>query len=102
MTRSRCSSGSARRGSRPRRRFAREEARIGQQPSASEAELIETYLPAQLSDAELDELVDGAVEEAGASEPREMGKVMSLLMPRVGGRADGKRVSAAVKERLDG
>ena len=48
------------------------------------------------------ELVDGAVAEAGASEPREMGRVMSLLMPRVGGRADGKRVSAAVKERLDG
>ena len=68
----------------------------------SEAELIETYLPAQLGDAELAELVDGAVAEAGASEPREMGKVMSLLMPQVGGRADGKRVSAAVKERLTG
>jgi uncharacterized protein YqeY len=67
-----------------------------------EAELIETYLPAQLSDAELEQLVDGAVAEAGASEPREMGKVMSLVMPRVGGRADGKRVSAAVKERLGG
>ncbi|HEY7151483.1 MAG TPA: GatB/YqeY domain-containing protein [Solirubrobacterales bacterium] len=68
----------------------------------AEAELIERYLPAQLSDAELDELVDGAVSEAGASEPRDMGKVMSLLMPHIGGRADGKRVSAAVKERLNG
>jgi uncharacterized protein len=68
----------------------------------SEAELIETYLPAQLSDGELAELVDQAVDEAGASEPRDMGKVMSLVMPRVEGRADGKRVSAAVKERLDG
>ena len=67
-----------------------------------EAELIEGYLPAQLSDGDLAELVDGAISEAGASEPREMGKVMSLVMPRVGGRADGKRVSAAVKERLDG
>jgi hypothetical protein len=67
-----------------------------------EAELIEAYLPAQLSDEELAELVDGAIAEAGASEPRQMGQVMSLLMPRLGGRADGKRVSAAVKERLDG
>ena len=66
----------------------------------AESELIETYLPEQLSDEELGELVDAAIEEAGASEAREMGKVMSLLMPRVQGRADGKRVSGAVRERL--
>jgi uncharacterized protein YqeY len=65
-----------------------------------EAELIEGYLPAQLSDEELGELVDAAVAEAGATEPRQMGQVMSALMPKVGGRADGKRVSAAVRERL--
>jgi len=65
-----------------------------------EAELIEAYMPAQLSDAELAELVDAAVAEAGASEQRQMGQVMSALMPKVGGRADGKRVSAAVRERL--
>jgi uncharacterized protein YqeY len=65
-----------------------------------EAELIEVYLPAQLSDEELVELVDAAVVETGASEPRQMGQVMSALMPKVGGRADGKRVSAAVRERL--
>jgi uncharacterized protein len=68
----------------------------------SEAELIEAYLPAQLSDAELGELVDAAIEEAGASGPAEIGKVMSLAMPRAGGRADGKRVSAAVRDRLAG
>ncbi len=65
-----------------------------------EAELIESYLPQQLSDEELGELVDAAVAETGASEQRQMGQVMSALMPRLGGRADGKRVSAAVRERL--
>ena len=66
----------------------------------AESELIEEYLPEQLSDEELGELVNAAIEEAGASEAREMGKVMSLVMPRVQGRADGKRVSGAVRERL--
>ena len=66
----------------------------------TEAALIEVYLPQQLSDAELAELVDAAVGETGASEQKQMGQVMSALMPKVGGRADGKRVSAAVRERL--
>jgi uncharacterized protein YqeY len=66
----------------------------------AEAQLIEGYLPAQLSDDELDALVASAVEESGASEPKDMGNVMKALMPKVGGRADGKRVSAAVKEKL--
>jgi len=66
----------------------------------TEAELIEGYLPQQLSDAELAELVDAAVSETGASEQKQMGQVMSALMPKLGGRADGKRVSAAVRERL--
>lgn len=65
-----------------------------------EAELIAGYLPQQLSDAELAELVDAAVAETGASEQKQMGQVMSALMPKLGGRADGKRVSAAVRERL--
>jgi uncharacterized protein YqeY len=66
----------------------------------SEAELIEAYLPQQLSDEELAELVEAAVAEAGATEQKQMGQVMSALMPKLGGRADGKRVSAAVRERL--
>ncbi len=65
-----------------------------------EAGLIEAYLPAQLSDKELSELVEAAVAETGASEQKQMGQVMSALMPKVGGRADGKRVSAAVREKL--
>ncbi|MGH2923723.1 MAG: GatB/YqeY domain-containing protein, partial [Solirubrobacterales bacterium] len=66
----------------------------------AEAKLIEGYLPAQLSDSELDELVVAAVDETGASEPKDMGGVMKALMPKVGGRADGKRVSRAVREKL--
>jgi uncharacterized protein YqeY len=67
-----------------------------------EARLIDGYLPEQLSDPELEQLVTAAIDEAGAAEPREMGKVMSLVMPRVQGRADGKRVSGMVRERLGG
>ena len=65
-----------------------------------EAELIEAYMPQQLSDEELHAIVGDAVAESGASSPREMGKVMAVVMPRVKGRADGRRVSAAVQEKL--
>jgi uncharacterized protein len=66
----------------------------------AEAEVIQGYLPAELSDEELAGLVRAAIEEAGATGPGDMGKVMGVVMPKVGGRADGKRVSAAVSERL--
>jgi uncharacterized protein YqeY len=65
-----------------------------------EAEIIASYLPEQLSDEELAAIVGDAVAQTGASTPRDMGKVMGVVMPKVKGRADGKRVSAAVKERL--
>jgi uncharacterized protein YqeY len=65
-----------------------------------EAEVIASYMPEQLSDDELNALVGDAVAQSGASSPQELGKVMSLVMPHVKGRADGKRVSAAVKEML--
>ena len=65
-----------------------------------EAELIEGYLPQQLSDEELAALVAEAVAETGASEQKQMGQVMSALLPKLGGRADGKRVSAAVRAKL--
>ena len=65
-----------------------------------EAEIIASYLPEQLSDGELAAIVGDAVAQTGASSSREMGKVMGVVMPKVKGRADGKRVSAAVKERL--
>src|SRR3954447_11301464 len=65
-----------------------------------EAEIIESYMPEQVSDDELEAIVGDAVAESGASSPKEMGKVMSLVMPKVKGRADGKRVSAIVQEKL--
>ena len=66
----------------------------------AEAELIESYMPEQASDDELHAIVGDAVAESGASSPQEMGKVMALVMPKLKGRADGKRVSAVVKEKL--
>jgi len=65
-----------------------------------EADLIASYLPEQLSDEELYAIVGDAVAQSGASSPQELGKVMGLVMPHVKGRADGKRVSTAVKEML--
>jgi uncharacterized protein len=65
-----------------------------------EADLIEGYLPQQLSDEELDALVDEAIAEAGATEMKQMGQVMGVLQPRLGGRADGKRVSGVVRGKL--
>jgi uncharacterized protein YqeY len=70
------------------------------QAEEREAEIIASYMPRQVSDEELHALVGDAVAESGASSPKEMGKVMALVMPKVKGRADGKRVSAVVKEKL--
>jgi uncharacterized protein len=65
-----------------------------------EADLISVYLPAELSDEELDALVGEAVDATGATEQKQMGQVMSAVMPKIAGRADGKRVSAAVRKKL--
>jgi len=67
---------------------------------AFEAQIIEGYLPAELSQSELEALVDQAVAQTGASGPRDMGGVIKHAMAAAGGRADGKRVSALAKERL--
>jgi len=67
---------------------------------AFEAAAIETYLPSELSDSELDALVSAAIAETGASSPRDMGQVIRKVMEAAGGRADGKRVSTKVKEAL--
>jgi uncharacterized protein len=66
----------------------------------AEATLIQEYLPTELSDEELGALVDEAIAASGAEGPQEMGKVMGAVMPKVGGRADGNRVSALVRARL--
>jgi uncharacterized protein YqeY len=66
----------------------------------AEGTILEAYLPTQLSDAELTELVQVAIAETGASEPKQMGLVMKTVQPRVAGRADGKRVSDEVRRQL--
>ena len=92
---------------RKRRAEAAEAYRKGERDDAAaaeeaEAEIIDAYLPAQISDDELQQLIADAVAETGAASPKEMGKVMSAVMARAQGRADGRRVSELVKERLAG
>ncbi len=69
---------------------------------AAEAELIGAYLPAELGDPELRELVRRAIAEAGADSPRDIGRVMPLALAAAAGRADGRRVSEQVREALAG
>jgi uncharacterized protein YqeY len=66
----------------------------------AEGAFLDRYLPAQLADAELAELVRDAIAEAGATEPRQMGAVMKLVQPKAAGRADGKRISDEVRRQL--
>jgi uncharacterized protein len=79
-------------GGRPER-AERESAELG---------VVETYLPAQLDDAELTALVRTAIAETGAEGPKAMGPVMKAVQPRIAGRADGGRVSAEVRRQLAG
>jgi uncharacterized protein len=66
----------------------------------AEVEVIQTYLPAQLSAAELDAIVTKAIADSGAASPRDMGKVIGLVRPQVAGRADMGQVSELIKARL--
>lgn len=66
----------------------------------SEARLIERYLPAQLPDAELETMVAATIVQTGASGPKDIGPVMKVVMASTGGRADGKRVAALVRQTL--
>jgi hypothetical protein len=79
------------------REGARDDLAFGEE---AEAELIAGYLPAELSDAELQAIVEQAVTDSGASSPKEMGVAMKSVMAVVDGRADGKRVSALVRTAL--
>jgi uncharacterized protein YqeY len=65
-----------------------------------EAELIASYLPVELSDEEIGAIVADAIGATGASSPKDMGQVMKAAMAKIAGRADGKRVSAHVREAL--
>jgi uncharacterized protein len=66
----------------------------------AEARMIEQYMPAELDDAELDAIVAAAITQTGASDPKDMGQVMKAVMAKAGGRADGRRASARVREAL--
>jgi uncharacterized protein YqeY len=68
----------------------------------AEAAIIDTYLPEQISEDDLRKLVEEALAETGAQSPRDIGKVMPVVMGKAAGRADGRRVSELVKERLAG
>ena len=79
------------------RKGGREESALAED---AEVKIIEEYLPAEMSDEELERLVADALAETGADSQREMGKVMAAAMSKAGGRADGKRVSELVRTRL--
>ncbi|HJF20282.1 MAG TPA: GatB/YqeY domain-containing protein [Enterococcus columbae] len=66
-----------------------------------EIAIVEKYLPAQLSEAELREIVQQAITKVNASSAKEFGKVMGVVMPLVKGKADGNQVNAIVKELLN-
>lgn len=69
---------------------------------SKELEILEEYLPQQLSDAEIEAAVEAAIAKVGASSPKDMGKVMGPLMQQMKGRADGKKVQEMVKAKLSG
>jgi uncharacterized protein YqeY len=90
---------------RKRRRDAEEQFRAAGRDElavkeAYEAQVIASYLPAELSDDELDALVRDAIAATGASSPRDMGKAIGHVKAAAGGRADGARIAAKVKEHL--
>lgn len=67
---------------------------------AKELEILEEYLPAQLSDADIEAAVDEVIAQTGASSMRDMGKVMGPVMAKLKGQADGNKVQAIVKNKL--
>ena len=81
------------------REAGREDLAIGEE---AEGEMIELYLPAELSDADLQAIVEQALTDSGAQSPKEMGVAMKSAMAAVDGRADGRRVSGLVKAALGG
>lgn len=70
------------------------------QKEQQEAQILEAYLPAQLTNEELTKVVEDSITEVGATSPRDMGQVIGLVMKKVAGRADGNFVSTLVKEKL--
>ena len=67
---------------------------------AQELAIIETYLPKQLSDEEVNSIIDEIIKSVGATTPKDLGKVMGVAMKQLKGKADGKKIQAMVKEKL--
>jgi uncharacterized protein YqeY len=65
-----------------------------------EIQVLQSFLPEPLADAELEQLIAGVISETGAQSAKDMGMVMKAIMPLVSGRADGKRVSEVVRQKL--
>ena len=65
-----------------------------------EIEVLKEYLPQQLSEEELEEIVKSTISEVGATSMKDMGKIMSVIQPKVKGRADGKLINKLVKQNL--
>ncbi len=72
------------------------------QKEAEELAIIETFLPAQMSDEEVESMIAQIIAQTGAASPKDMGKVMSAAMQQLKGKADGKKVQAIVKSKLGG
>ena len=79
------------------RKGSREDAATAEE---AELQILEAYLPAQLSNEELTEMIDQAITEIGATQISDMGKVIGQVMSKAAGRVDGGRVSSLVKEKL--
>jgi uncharacterized protein YqeY len=76
---------------------AREESALKEE---SELAILEEFMPSQLSEDEIEDIVDDAIAEVGATSLRDLGRVMADVMPQVAGRADGSVVSQLVREKL--
>ncbi len=94
------------RGVRQRQETASEARRLGREDAAAKAEaeivVLREYLPEAIDPDALEVEVDRAIAEVGAQGPRDLGKVMTLLIPRLRGRAGGEAIQAAVRRRLGG
>lgn len=87
------------------RREAMEDAKQAQRPdiiaeNAAEIEILQAYLPKQLTPGEIESIARETIREVGATSPSEIGQVMKVLMPRIRGQADGKEVNQIVRQLL--
>lgn len=89
-----------------RRESIEEYSKVGRSDLANqeqiELDIIETYLPQQMSRAQIEALAQETISQVGATEPKDMGKVMGRLMPQLKGRADGRLVNEVVRDLLTG